>query len=220
MASVPDNDATVARALIFDFDGVLADSLGLFEASVRAACRESGAPALADRAVFLRLFDTNIFAGLQAVGASAATLPVLIAALRRQLEARVGDYRLWPGIPAVLAQLAETSVVVVVTSGISGVVADVLRRYGVVCVRRILGAEEGTGKVAKIRSIAAQHPGLPLFYIGDTCGDMLEGREAGAQTVAAAWGWHAAARLRATQPDHLLFTPAELTELFDQRKRL
>ena len=204
----------VDRVLIFDFDGVLADSLDVFEVCVQAACREARAPAPADRAAFLRLFDGNLFAGLQAAGVPADALPALIAALRRHLETRAGEYRLWPGIPEALARLAQTSAVFVVTSGIAGVVAGVLRRHGVTCVQRVLGAEEGTGKVAKIRAAAAACPDVPCFYVGDTCGDVLEGREADARTVAAAWGWHDAARLRATQPDHLLHAPPELVALF------
>jgi len=211
-------DRLIERVLIFDFDGVLADSLEVFEACVQAACRETNRSAPADRAAFRRLFDGNMFAGLQAAGVSAGDLPSLIAALRRQLEARAGEYRLWPGIPAELARLAQTSAVFVVTSGIAGVVAGVLHRHGVRCVRRILGAEEGTSKTQKIRVVAAMCPGKPVFYIGDTCGDVREGREAGARTVAAAWGWHDAARLQTAQPDHLLHAPAELEALFGNRK--
>jgi len=204
----------IARVLIFDFDGVLADSLDVFEACVQAACRETGVSAPVDRAAFLRLFDGNMFAGLQAAGVPASVLPSLIAALRRHLEARAGEYRLWPGIPETLARLAQTSAICVVTSGIADVVAGVLQRQGVTCVRKILGAEEGTGKVQKIRAAAATCPGKPVFYVGDTCGDVLEGRAAGASTVAVAWGWHDATRLRDAQPDHLLFAPLELAALF------
>jgi phosphoglycolate phosphatase len=208
----------VERALIFDFDGVLADSLEIFEACVQAACRETGVPSPADRAAFLRLFDGNMFAGLRQVGVRENDMPALIAALRRHLESRAVECRLWPGMAGVLARLSETSAIFVVTSGIASVVAGVLQRHGVTGVRRILGAEEGTSKVAKIRVAALACPGANIYYVGDTCGDMLEGREAGACTIAAAWGWHDAVRLRATQPDHLLHTPAELTALFVKGK--
>ncbi|MEI8243387.1 MAG: hypothetical protein WCI17_08990 [bacterium] len=160
-------EQAVDRALIFDFDGVLAESL-----------------------------------------------PALFAALRRHLEASAGAYRLWPGVPEVLASLARTSAIFVVTSGIASVVAGVLQRQDVACVRQILGAEEGASKVEKIGRAAAACPGRPFFYIGDTRGDILERRLAGATTVAAAWGWHDAPRLRAVRPDHLLFAPAELLALF------
>lgn len=208
----------VDRALIFDFDGVLADSLEVFEACVQAACRDTGAAAPADRTAFLRLFDENMFDGLRAAGIRADDLPPLIAALRRHLEARASEYRLWPGIPEMLARLAQTSAIFVVTSGIAGVVAGVLQRHHVTCVRRILGAEEGTGKVQKIRTAAGMCPERPSFYIGDTCGDMLEGRAAGARTIAAAWGWHDAVRLQAVRPDRLLRAPAELADLFRKGK--
>jgi phosphoglycolate phosphatase len=211
---LPGGTPALPAVLIFDFDGVLADSLDLFEACLRGACADVDAPPPADRAAFLRLFDTNMFAGLLAAGVPAATQPALVAALRGRLESRAAEYRLWPGVPDVLAQLAETHALAVVTSGIAGVVAGVLQRHGVTAIREIRGAEQGAGKVAKIRGVAAAHPDRTAWYIGDTLGDMLEGREAGARTVAAGWGWHDAAWLRRGQPDCEAAAPADLARFF------
>ena len=200
--------------LIFDFDGVLADSLDLFEACLGDACADAGVARPVDRDAFLRLFDANLYDGLRAAGVSDAARQILVAALRRRLEAHAAAYRLWPGIPDVLARLAQSHAVAIVTSGISGVVAGVLQRHGVTCVGEILGAEQGAGKVEKIRAVAGRMAGVPAWYVGDTLGDMIEGRMAGARTVAAAWGWHHAAHLRRAMPDREASSPADLTRLF------
>ena len=200
--------------LVFDFDGVLADSLELFERCVRSACADLGVAGPCDHAAFLRLFDTNMFDGLTGAGVPQAIHRQWMAALRQQLEACAGAYRLWPEAPGVLARLAERHRLAIVTSGMAGVVAGVLRRHGVTVVGDILGSEQGAGKVAKIRAVAAHAGGAPVWYVGDTLGDMLEGRAAGARTLAAAWGWHGAARLRPAQPDLEAAMPADLVRLF------
>ena len=51
------------------------------------------------------------------------------------------------------------------------------------------------------------------WFVGDTVGDMVEGREAGVGTIAAAWGWHTAAQLSGAAPDHLAAEPADLLML-------
>ena len=199
--------------LIFDFDGVLADSLDLFEACLGDACADAGVARPVDRDAFLRLFDANLYDGLRAAGVSDAARQILVAALRRRLEAHAAAYRLWPGIPDVLARLAQSHAVAIVTSGISGVVAGVLQRHGVTCVGEILGAEQGAGKVEKIRAVAGRMAGVPAWYVGDTLGDMLEAREAGVHPVAVLWGWHPRELLLRGTPERLLAAPRDLLTL-------
>ena len=54
---------------------------------------------------------------------------------------------------------------------------------------------------------------LPAFYVGDTKGDMIEGRQAGAVTLAVTWGWHSAEKLTEGTPDNMVLTPVELEKL-------
>jgi len=62
----------------------------------------------------------------------------------------------------------------------------------------------------------ARYPGLSAYYIGDTRGDMIEGRKAGAITVAALWGWHAVKKLEEGAPDHFVRSPEALLDLLDR----
>jgi phosphoglycolate phosphatase len=62
----------------------------------------------------------------------------------------------------------------------------------------------------------ARYPGLSAYYIGDTKGDMIEGRKAGAITVAALWGWHAVEKLEEGAPDHFVRSPEALLDLLDR----
>ena len=79
----------------------------------------------------------------------------------------------------------------------------------------MLGSDDDFSKVRKIQFARRQH-GLQLdpWYIGDTVGDIVEGKTAGARTVGVAWGWHPVAKLQAACPDHIAYTPEHLTSLF------
>ena len=52
-----------------------------------------------------------------------------------------------------------------------------------------------------------------IYYVGDTKGDMIEGKQAGAVTVAVTWGWHTAENLAQASPDHLVNTLSALENL-------
>jgi phosphoglycolate phosphatase-like HAD superfamily hydrolase len=107
----------------------------------------------------------------------------------------------------------------------------------------VLGGDTGQSKVSKRRAAVrrgagaaagrpgAVDPGSPevaradtahavrtdaapvSWFVGDTVGDMVEGRAAGVGTIAVAWGWHAAAQLAGAAPDHLVAVPADLLTL-------
>jgi len=54
---------------------------------------------------------------------------------------------------------------------------------------------------------------MKAYYIGDTSGDVYEGKEAGAITIAVTWGWHEQERLIKAGPHFLVHTPKELEHL-------
>jgi phosphoglycolate phosphatase len=49
-----------------------------------------------------------------------------------------------------------------------------------------------------------------IYYIGDTTGDIKEGKEAGVKTVGVTWGWHSKEKMASAKPDYLFDTPQEL----------
>ena len=52
-----------------------------------------------------------------------------------------------------------------------------------------------------------------IYYIGDTAGDIREGREAGVKTVGVTWGWHTKDKMLAAAPDYLFDKPEDLLKL-------
>jgi phosphoglycolate phosphatase len=201
------------RVLLFDYDGVIVDSLEAVCDSFLEACQAHGFTQLRGRQDFLRLLDVNLYEGLMAAGLpGAAIVPILKTMDARQAMRR--RYTFFHGMPDVLARLAQEHTLFIVTSNHSTIVADFLSGQGMHCFREILGADIEHSKARKIQHVMARYPGQPCYYIGDTKGDMLEGAQAGAHTVAVAWGWHPPDHLATARPTHLVRSPAELLRLF------
>ncbi len=201
------------RLLIFDFDGVIADSLVPFRAAVTAAWSESGMTSPMTDEQFLRIFDTNMYEGLEILGLPMAKVGLFMAALGKRV-AQCADCRFFEGIQPVVRSLMKSNHIVVVTSNLSSTVRGMIELHGIQGVEDVLGADKGTSKVEKIRMVLHRFPGVSAWYVGDTCGDIKEGKAAGVMTVAAGWGWHCEARLKAARPDILLRKPADLVAHF------
>lgn len=199
---------------MFDYDGVIADSFDTFFDSFIEACREHGyGSQMPGREAFLRLFDTNLFEGMDRAGIARMAVGPILKTMTEKVEERNLICRLFPGMPEALERLAREHRLYVITSNVGATVSRFLREAGVSCVEEVIGNEKEKSKVRKIRAVMERWPEARPYYIGDTAGDMIEGREAGARTVGAAWGWHGAERLTQTEPDCLAWTPGELTDV-------
>lgn len=200
------------RVLLFDYDGVIVDSLEVICDSFLAACRAHGYTMLRDRQDFLRILDGNLYDGLIGAGMEATAIVPILKTMDA-LQANRPRSTFVAGMPEALARLARSNVMFVVTSNHSAIVAEFLARHDVGCFVEILGADKEPSKTKKIRQVMARYPAHQHYYIGDTKGDMMEGAQAGARTVAVGWGFHAPEHLATAQPHHFVYTPADLAHL-------
>lgn len=195
---------------LFDYDGVVADSFEIFKNEFLSVCTDMGFDHLNSTEAFLKLFENNVLLQLLRSGFPVWRLkqfgemfsPRIAEANRRVLP--------FPGMPELLTELAAVWPLYIITSNMSASIEEFIARHQVQGVRGIFGADVEPSKVKKIRKVRALHPGHAAFYIGDTKGDMIEGRQAGAITVAAGWGWHSEALLRAGKPAYYVAAPEYL----------
>lgn len=200
--------------ILFDFDGVVADSFEVFHEEFRAAVAELGFHKLKTREDMLGLFDGNAFLSLVKIGFPVWRLKKLGDQFGPRIAAANAKVHPFPGMPALLGELAAAHPAYVITSNSTAAVEAFLAKHGVHGVRDVIGADKERSKVKKIRRVRKAHPDHAAWYIGDTKGDMIEGREAGARTVAVTWGWHDEARLRTGNPDAVVGNQDDLRALF------
>ncbi len=200
--------------LLFDFDGVIADSMDAYFSAFTSVCTEMGYNRLNSREAFLRLFEGNLLRQLLWAGFPMWRLKKLV----RRFEPRIAEAHLhvkpFANVPETVSALARSFPVFVITSNIAEVVTTFLQRHGVEGVLGVIGSDTHASKVKKIRCVMREHPGRRAFYISDTKGDLIEARRAGAAPVAVGWGWHSVEKLNEGGPAHVVTSPDELRSLF------
>ncbi len=195
---------------MFDFDGVIADSLDDQCRACVETLRARGYADLATRARFLEFTETNWFAALAKAG-----VPRDVVNEVEEAFGAAPSPDLFPEMAAVIERLAAAHPVVVITSSRTSVVEAILAEHGVRGVAEVIGGEQETSKTRKIRCVRDRFGAeLHAWYVCDTVGDVLEARAAGARTVGVAWGWHGEERLSRVGPDRIAYTPSDLLDLF------
>lgn len=199
------------KLLLFDFDGVLVDSLAFYERVVNLCLESLGAPLLRNRQEYLDIFETNFYTGIGKRGVDVDAFTRVSARIAPTLD--YGQIRAFGGLVPVLEELSQRHTLLVVSSNAAGIIEKILIQVGIErYFEDVLGLEVTLSKINKIHHaidrFRATHQGT--YYIGDTAGDIREARQAGVKTVAVTWGWHSHEKLALTEPDYLVDTPEEL----------
>lgn len=212
---------SVRPLFLFDFDGVLVDSLVLYVEAVRLILERIGTPIVKNRDDYLGLFEGNFYTSLEARGVDLAAFS---EAAKEILPAM--DYTVMKPVPEivpVLKALQFDSLLVVVSSNSAPVIEKVLGSFGYLsCFHDILGSDFLFSKKEKIIHACAKYGIAPdsTYYIGDTAGDIVEAKAAGVLSVAATWGWHTRQKLASLSPDFIVDKPEDLLMLIGKTNRV
>jgi phosphoglycolate phosphatase len=202
------------KLFLFDFDGVLVDSLDVYEKTVTDCLIKIGQPLTRGREEFLELFEDNFYQSLENKGVN---LDVFMKAAE-DILARIeyGKMKPFNAMQPVLDDLKKNNVLIVISSNDSPTIQEALRLYhfnGIF--QEILGADFKFSKKEKILYTIKKYSVAPnnIYYIGDTTGDIKEGKQAGVKTVGVTWGWHSKEKMATARPDYLFDEPQELLKL-------
>ena len=206
------------KLLIFDFDGVLADTLDDMLRYAEEVCSQLGHPCKPTKgdldAVERMEFDEF---------ARQLKLPEekIKDFTRRNFElftSRQQPLKIFDGIRDVVAQLSATSKIGIVTGNASEVVWDFLDYYGLTeYVDIVLGADDSGSRSEKILKAADSigEPGGEIYMVGDAASDIRAARRASVKSVAVTWGHQSREKLEVAQPDCLVHSPEGLLQLLD-----
>ena len=195
---------------MFDFDGVIADSLDEQSRAFVDTLRSHGLDELATPATFLDFTESNWFEALDGAG-----LPDAVVA---EIEDAFGaipsptSSRRWPASSSASRRSTPWSSSPRAVPPTSRPSCD---HHGVTGVTEVVGGDVEPSKTRKIRSARRRYgESREAWYVCDTVGDVHEARDAGAATVGVAWGWHGEERLLSAAPDLMARRPIDLLDLF------
>jgi phosphoglycolate phosphatase len=202
------------KLILFDFDGVLVDSLSLYEKSVNLCLERIGQRPIETLEEFLDLFEENFFSAIARRGVDVAQFMAASKEVTPTLD--YGVVKPVANFIPVLDELKKHSALVIISSNSSFAIRLMLMKYGFdPYFDDILGADFAFSKIEKIRHAMDRYStsGNHSLYVCDTAGDIREAREAGVRTVAVTWGWHPRSRLEKALPDVIVDEPKNLLGL-------
>ena len=200
------------KLLLFDFDGVVVDSLEFYENSVNLCLDRLGMPRLEARADFLELFDDNFYDGIAKRGVNRKDFTHATAVVTPHLD--FGRIKIHTEVLDLIESLKDEHLLSLISSNSTRAIRSIHRDIDSYF-EHVLGYEFMFSKIDKIRH-EMKRTGIPndrTYYIGDTVGDVKEAKSAGVQIIAVTWGWHSRERLAASGPDYIVDSPQELGEI-------
>ena len=207
---------TADKLLLFDFDGVLVESLDVYVRAIQWSLEEINQPIVKTTADYLDLFEDNFYEALQKRGIDLGAFAKALDVYKARFGGEYDNITPHPFMLPIIAALSEGNTLCIISSNSAKTIEAIFARHAYENrFEMILGPEFSFSKKDKIvyalDRFQAQRENT--YYIGDTVGDIREGKLAGVKTIAVAWGWHPKEKLAASDPDFLLESPERLLEL-------
>lgn len=206
------------RAVIFDFDGTIVDSLAavikVFEDVTRRPHRftPEEVEELQHKDPLQVALELNI---------PKWKIPWLLIKGRRMFRSHMRSVKVHAGIPEVIRTLYEKGVpLYVLSSNSKSNVQKYLRWNGLDgYFKNIYGNAGLLGKTRKLHILFKNEGVDPAtsWYVGDETRDIIGARAADLKVIAVSWGYNSRIALADKEPDALVDTPAEILKILDKK---
>jgi phosphoglycolate phosphatase len=201
------------KLIIFDFDGVVADSFGVGLKIWKEIASK--------KQIELKLSTEDIkilgFKGLmKKVGVSKYKIPLFIHRVRKLMNAHMGEVKSFPEMKTMLMELKKGRKLVLVTSNSRENVRIFLKNNKmeevfdfIIAGVGIFGKSKHMKKAVKIAKVEK----MQTLCVGDEVRDIEAANKAGLKIVAVSWGFNSRKLLQKHKQGHIVNTPKSLLKL-------
>ena len=198
-------------AVIFDFDGVLADSFNRMYALNKAAMAESDIELSENR--YKDFFTGNIHEAFRNFIKNDTAYQKFFQFRRQNFDEYYSSVKLFPEAPKFLEKIKEKFVLTIASSGKRDRIVDLLKADHLEECFQIIAASSDHSKERIINEIIEQLGPLSVkpIFVSDTCGDLILAKKFGFKAIGVSWGFQAPDKLNLTGP---YFIAKNFTDLF------
>jgi phosphoglycolate phosphatase len=202
--------------ILFDFDGVLADTLEDLLDFAREACAQLGfqrnpTPADLDALEMMSFVDY----GLQ-LKLPQKYIDAFVSRCLKMFDQKPHPPKIFPGMERVITEASKRNTLAIVTGNTTSTVKGFLEEYGLQeYIRLVIGVEQKAPRPEKIRSALRELGRIDqtVYMIGDSVSDVRAARETSIKSIAVGWGHQSPSHLLKASPDFLVNSPQELMGL-------
>jgi phosphoglycolate phosphatase len=192
----------MAKTIIFDFDGTLADSLVVLLEIYNELAVQRSFKAV-NQEDWVRLRQGSIADGLRWTGIHPVQVPGMLTAGLRLLKPRTSEIKLFPDMIKVVKDFHDQDIqLFVLSTNAQDVIQEVLNKHGIGDELEVLKSSRVFGKAQAIRKLVKSHNLDPseVWMIGDEVRDMRAAVRAGVRGIGVSWGFQPPETLQAVDP--------------------
>jgi HAD superfamily hydrolase (TIGR01549 family) len=212
MARSQRTDEVAAKgAVIFDFDGTIADSLWVVVSIYEEMFGVSVPPEQVEEAR-----DHPLSQVIKNLGIPLWKVPRLLTMGRRIMRARASEVQPFPGMKEVFEQLQQAGFSLqVMSSNSKATVQHFLEQYDLLQYFTHIQGSVGLFSKAMVLKKLMKQFGLTrdeILYVGDEGRDIDGAKKAHVPIISVGWGYNSPKLLQSMRPDYFVAEPAQILE--------
>ncbi len=207
--------------ILFDYDGVLADTLDDLLKFGQEACNKLGVMHVTTKEDLSSLEVMSFTSYGRACEVPEHLVDEFVRICLNLFAEKQSPPAIFAGLDDVLKYLAVNHAMAVVTTNSSPNVHAFLVKHGLNdFIQAVYGVDSPGSKAQKISMARNQllEKGKmdAVFMVGDSLSDMLAAKEASVTSIAVTWGHQSLEHLLRGQPDYVINSPHDLIEVIEQ----
>lgn len=205
------------KIFIFDFDGTIADSLTTLVKIANELADEFGYDLVTENDI-IRLSNLSSRDVLLQSPVAPYKIPFLLRRIKKELNQHIANLKPFVGIKEALIYLKTQQFKLgIVTSNTEDNVIKFLKNNQLEYYFDFIYSSHSIfGKNKVINKLIKKHQLLidEIIYVGDETRDIEAAKKSKIKVIAVSWGFNSTDILAQYQPDFLINTPHQLTEIF------
>jgi phosphoglycolate phosphatase len=207
--------------IIFDYDGVLADTLDDLLQSGQEACNQLGVKHLVTKDDLNNLEVMSFSSYGRACEVTEHVVDEFVKICLNFFAENKSPPAIFLGMSSVIRHLSVNHRIAIVTTNSSQNVNAFLTRHGLdSLIHAVYGVDSPGSKVQKIamarKQLLENREQESVFMVGDSLSDVLAAKEAFVTSIAVTWGHQSLKNLLRGNPDYVISSPDDLIDIVEQ----